>query len=269
MKKSGFTLIELSIVLIIIGLVIGGVLVGQDLIKAAELRATISQLEKFNTAATTFKLKYGYLPGDIPPTTAGALGFFQITGNCGSTCPYGDGFIDSNGSPAMVYEEWAFWRHLSDANLIEGAYGMGTALDSATGYILTGNGNLLYPETKYIKNNYWRMYGLGYNRFVVNGGSAIYTSQHNHFLFTDNTLSPMQAFSIDNKIDDGKPITGNVFDEDGLNNGSWASDPTEGYCFYGGADSFSSDIKYNIDPATGGNTPTTDNMCSIYIQAGF
>ena len=43
-KKQGFTLIELSIVLVIIGLIVGGVLVGQDLIKGAEIRATVAQI---------------------------------------------------------------------------------------------------------------------------------------------------------------------------------------------------------------------------------
>lgn len=45
-NQSGFTLIELSIVLVIIGLIVGGVLVGRDLIKAAEVRAQVSQIEK-------------------------------------------------------------------------------------------------------------------------------------------------------------------------------------------------------------------------------
>jgi prepilin-type N-terminal cleavage/methylation domain-containing protein len=52
--KSGFTPIEMSIVLVIIGLITGGILAGQDLIKAAGIRATISQLENFNTATYTF-----------------------------------------------------------------------------------------------------------------------------------------------------------------------------------------------------------------------
>lgn len=64
-RTSGFTLIELSIVLVIIGLVIGGILVGQDLIKAAELRATISQKEKFDSAVNTFRNKFGGKPGDL------------------------------------------------------------------------------------------------------------------------------------------------------------------------------------------------------------
>ena len=70
---SGFTLIELSIVLVIIGLIVGGVLVGQDLIRAAYIRAQISQIEKFNTAVNTFYGKYQALPGDMNATTASAL----------------------------------------------------------------------------------------------------------------------------------------------------------------------------------------------------
>ena len=57
-SSSDFTLIEMSIVLVIIGLIVGGVLVGQDLIRAAYVRAQVSQIEKFNTALNTFYGKY-------------------------------------------------------------------------------------------------------------------------------------------------------------------------------------------------------------------
>ncbi len=65
-SHRGFTLIELSIVLVIIGLIVGGVLVGQDLIHAAALRAVISEKDRFSAAIYTFQGKYGYLPGDFP-----------------------------------------------------------------------------------------------------------------------------------------------------------------------------------------------------------
>ena len=51
----------MSIVLVIIGLIVGGILVGQSLIAAAAVRAQISQIEKYNTAVNTFRDKYGGL----------------------------------------------------------------------------------------------------------------------------------------------------------------------------------------------------------------
>jgi prepilin-type N-terminal cleavage/methylation domain-containing protein len=74
-RRDGFTLIELSIVLIVIGLIVGGILVGQNLINAAAIRAQVSQIEKYNTAANTFREKYGYLPGDITPQAVAQFGF--------------------------------------------------------------------------------------------------------------------------------------------------------------------------------------------------
>src|ERR1019366_10408042 len=84
---DAFTLIEIAIVLVIIGLIIGGVLVGQDLIRAAGVRATISQIEKYNTAVNTFIGKYNAMPGDLNGQTATAFGFTARGTNTGQ----GDG----------------------------------------------------------------------------------------------------------------------------------------------------------------------------------
>jgi len=88
---AGFTLIELSVVLVIIGLIVGGVLVGQDLIKAATVRSQITQLQQVETAIYTFRNKYGALPGDMPNATqmfgtTDANGYTVANGN-------GDGLI--------------------------------------------------------------------------------------------------------------------------------------------------------------------------------
>ena len=62
------------------GLLVGGVLVGQDLIKAAEIRAVASDIERYNTGAAAFRTKYNGLPGDLLATTAS-----------GFSLPYGEG----------------------------------------------------------------------------------------------------------------------------------------------------------------------------------
>ena len=127
-RRGGFTLIELSIVLVIMGLIVGGVLVGQDLVRAAGVRATITQIEKFNTAANTFFGKYGYLPGDIPAGPAAQFGLAArgslpgegdgngIIQGINTSSSVADGTIQSTGETVM------FWVDLSAAGLIEGGF---------------------------------------------------------------------------------------------------------------------------------------------------
>ncbi len=89
-RRQGFTLIELSIVLVIIALLIGGILVGRDLIEAARIRAQISQIEELQTAISTFRSKYNCLPGDCVNATQ----FFGSS--AGSACPDGsNGVLNS------------------------------------------------------------------------------------------------------------------------------------------------------------------------------
>ena len=97
-KQQAFTLIELSIVLVIIGLITGGILTGRDLIAAASVRAQVTQIEKFNAAASTFRTKYGFLPGDIPDPDATRFGF--------AARGTGAGKGDGNGVIRGVYNGW-------------------------------------------------------------------------------------------------------------------------------------------------------------------
>ena len=97
-KKSGFTLVELAIVLVIIGLIIGGVLVGQDLIKAAEIRSSTTQIEKYNTAATAFRTKYDGFPGDLASARASSFGMQARAGTDG--LGDGDGVLENGATSA-------------------------------------------------------------------------------------------------------------------------------------------------------------------------
>ncbi|MEJ0009639.1 MAG: prepilin-type N-terminal cleavage/methylation domain-containing protein [Alphaproteobacteria bacterium] len=95
--QRGFTLVELAIVLVIIGLLVGGGLVGQDLIKSAQINATVSDLQSYTDAAMTFRDKYGGIPGDLRADKAQAAGLTVYYWQPGS---FGTG--DGDGNPA----EW-------------------------------------------------------------------------------------------------------------------------------------------------------------------
>jgi len=224
---QGFTLIELSIVLVIIGLIVGGVLVGQDLIKAAQIRAQISQIEKFNTAVNTFYGKYGALPGDIQPALVTQFGFTASPNRSGTVGDGdGNGELDGGNGSGGVYawgqegETLYFWEDLSaNSNLIEGTFnsaggpggigdGCATSAGCSTDYppAKIGNGAFVYVYSGYAANCCSPPYtGFGPNFF----GLSVVTTTGNVGTSAP-ALTVAQAYAIDKKIDDGLPTTGSV-----------------------------------------------------------
>jgi prepilin-type N-terminal cleavage/methylation domain-containing protein len=106
-NQAGFTLVEIAIVLVIIGLLVGGVLKGQAMIQNAKVKRVVKQADELRAAVMTFYDKYGIYPGDenlpnIPP------GGGDAAGNA-------NGQIDAG-------ERFELFRDLSLAGLISGTY---------------------------------------------------------------------------------------------------------------------------------------------------
>lgn len=225
---TGFTLIELSVVLVVIGLLVGGVLVGRDLINAAAIRAQISQIEEYNTAANTFKLKYGGLPGDLLRTEAAAFGLFGFPASSSTGLGDGNGAITTDnvqGDPFCRNEVLVFWRHLAEAKLIKGNYSMVSGTNA--GNISIWGIVAVIPTSHEMMNAHFPEARIGRNASVIAGakwyagkaGTPNYfaisglngmTSVDGHLSGSTNPFTGAEAYSIDLKLDDGAPNSGRV-----------------------------------------------------------
>lgn len=205
--QKGFTMVELSIVLVIIGLIVAGVLVGQDLIRGAEVRATVSQLERFSATVNTFRVKFTQIPGDInkavdfglndPDDTTGRVGGNGDANGLLSTFQNGDAITITQTNPINEAkgEITNFWFHLSRASLIEGNFNGAQQ----------GNGQLseTFPRTKMNRGGFTVYNKNGVNHFHL----GVTNSNGTNHSFANN-LRPEEAYGIDVKIDDGFPERG-------------------------------------------------------------
>lgn len=226
-SQSGFSLVELSIVLVILGLLTGGILAGQSLIRAAELRSVNTEYSRYVTAVGTFREKYFALPGDMtnatkfwgaatcPGTSAQGSNILTCDGN-------GDGRVWTNNvtSPSLN-EVFRFWQHLSNAGLIEGNYNGVTG--DAGGYFHGGSPDNM-PRSK-ISNAVWAA-GSEDNRTGASNSSFFAYDLHLRFLlggYVANSwpylyvMKPEESWNIDVKMDDGRPGYGSVLGTAGGN----------------------------------------------------
>lgn len=217
MKKEGFSLVELSIVLVILGLLTGGILTGQSLIRAAELRSVTTEFQTYQTAVHTFRDKYFALPGDMTNATDFWGAAHSTPATCKTTASTGTETCNGNGdgrirTDATASNEWfRFWQHLANAGLIEGSY-TGVGGSGGTQHAVIGTN---IPASK-LRNGGWsietlgayggnsNIFGLDYGT-LMSFGSATSASPSYGAL-----LTPEEVWNIDSKLDDGRPATGKV-----------------------------------------------------------
>jgi len=256
--QSGFTLLEMTVVLVIIGLVIGGVLVGADLIRSAGIRATVSQIERYNSAVSTFDQKYNALPGDMNSLIATQFGFTPR--GTGQAEGDGNGVIQGDecisGQSETSGETVAFWVDLTTANglnvnLIDGGFNtaspIGTSRAAVTGADIAnyvpqakiGGGNYIYVWSGGI--NASPMYtgcsgalGDGINYYGLSAVTTLGSSKigkSGSWTISNPGLTVAQAYGVDAKIDDGYPQSGTVtalYVNGGIAQWAGDSDPTSG-----------------------------------------
>jgi prepilin-type N-terminal cleavage/methylation domain-containing protein len=196
-KQSGFTLIEIAIVLVIIGLLLGGVLKGQELINSAKVKNLATDFKNVPVFIYGYQDKFKALPGDdanvnthlgasailaSTPTTSGGV---ACTGPSGCT---GNGIIDGAwNSTTQTDESYLFWQHVRLAGLAPGS----TDTTNADG--------------SYIPRN-----AVGGQIGVTNAASSPITGLKGSYIICSDAIAGKFAKQLDITLDDGNPGTGSL-----------------------------------------------------------
>jgi len=192
----GFTLVELAVVMVIIGLLIGGILKGQEMIENARVNSMITQTKAINAATSTFQDMYDALPGDMNdantrlPGTPGNGGGNNHLETAPFVTPTGDGLL--------------FFPHLEAADLL-----------STTATTLGVEADIRGVE-------------ITAGELAASAAIGLATSARSGRYLTINAegnaatvgLTPLQAGRVDRKLDDGDPTTGSVFGDGGATCGA-------------------------------------------------
>ena len=181
MKKyqSGFTLIEIAIVLLIIGLLLGGVMKGQSMINSARVRSIANDLTGIEAAWISFQDRYRALPGDFSRASTHIA----------------TGTIDGNANAIIeAAEGGAVWQHLASAGFISGSFdGAAVAVADTVCVATTCPGN---PFNGFYK--------------ISNSTNALGRANNSHELATGGNIPVEVMYELDLKIDDGNPNTGRL-----------------------------------------------------------
>ncbi len=184
-RQNGLTLIETGLVLVIVGLLLGAMLKGQELLNAARMRSLIAFNDGIKTAFIGFRDRYRALPGDYSGASASIP-------NCGS-CENGnnDGQILLAGGPD---ESTAAWEHLSKAGFITGSY--------------TYRAGDPVGATNTPVNPYGSLIQLIYDNAYQEGVNTTGPTRHN--LKTGSNIPSNILAEVDRKTDDGRATDGHI-----------------------------------------------------------
>ncbi len=211
-RQRGFTLIEMSIVLVIIGLIIGGILKGQELIESARIKNVINQIDIVRTATVAFQDRFNSLPGDYnQPIVANAQ-----TGNQDGIISSGTAYATTiNNVTKDVGEERGFFNQLIAANLLGG--GALVASGATVSNFAGGGTPSPFPSSAYPQSGISMLYArhpgdgtAGADARVTNWLIMSKWAANLQQTSTTTVVSPARGFQLDSKYDDGQPLGGNI-----------------------------------------------------------
>ena len=185
-QQSGFTLVEIAIVLVIIGLLLGGILKGQELINSAKVKNLAQDFKTVPLYIYGYQDRFKALPGDDPKANSNLPGppAAQLAGGT-----IGNGVIDGFwNSTTLTDESYLFWQHVRMANFAAGV----------TDYTDTVN----YPP----KNVEGGRMGITSNT----GANQAVAGMSGTYVFCSSGLLGKYAKQLDTTLDDGNPATGSV-----------------------------------------------------------
>jgi prepilin-type N-terminal cleavage/methylation domain-containing protein len=181
-RQSGFTLVEIAIVLVIIGLLLGGVLKGQELINSAKIKNLVNDMNGVSTAVYGYQDRFKALPGD---DATAATRWTSTTAGDGNTVLATGTTLHAFNSATVTDESRLFWQHLRLAGFIGG--------DTTTAQPLNAVGGIMGVQS-----------GAG-NQTVApltQGLAGLVVCQTN--------ILGRIAESMDSQLDDGRPNGGAV-----------------------------------------------------------
>ena len=180
-SQKGFTLVEIAIVLVIIGLLLGGILKGQEMITQAKIKNVIADMTGVSAAMYGYQDRYRALPGDDKAATRWT----------GATAGNGDGLIAGAYAATAVAESTAFWDHLRRAGFVSGT-GAENPFNAVSGKMGVQTGDGASPPGPVLA--------------TVAPATPGFTS----LILCSANLPDKIAISVDSQTDDGSALTGSV-----------------------------------------------------------